>query len=135
MTEFQIWVRSFMFRGVVLLAFLVLAGRLWSLQVVQRQAYQDLADANRLRVVQVPASRGVIYDRHNELLVRNRPVYNVVIIPAFLPDNLTTETKIFARLSELLNLPITTRVEPTTGHNNGYFQAITHHQSELRVWR
>ena len=128
MTDFQIRVRSFIFRGVVLLAFLVLAGRLWSLQVVQRQAYQDLADANRLRLVQVPSSRGVIYDRHNELLVRNRPVYNVVIIPAFLPDNLTTETKIFARLSELLNLPITTRVEPTTGHNNGYFQAITHHQ-------
>jgi penicillin-binding protein 2 len=133
MTEFQIRMRSFIFRVFVGIAFLILAGRLWSLQVVQRQAYQDLADANRLRLVQVPSSRGVIYDRDGELLVRNRPVYNVIIIPAFLPDDLTRETKIFARLSELLHLPITTQLEPSGGHNNGYFRAITHHQYHRQI--
>ncbi|MCB0154967.1 MAG: penicillin-binding protein 2, partial [Anaerolineae bacterium] len=109
--------------------------QLWYLQVVQRETYQDLADANRLRVVQVPSARGVIYDRTGELLVRNRPVYNVVIIPAFLPDDATAETRIFARLSQLLSLPITTQLEPTAGHNNGYFQAITHHQYNRQLSR
>ncbi len=127
MTDFQIRLRSYLFRGMVLLAFMVLAAQLWNLQVVQGENYKVLADANRFRLNQVPASRGVIYDRNNELLVRNRPTYNVVVIPAYLPDDDTAEAKIFARLSELLNLPITTQTEPLVGRNNGYFQAITHH--------
>jgi len=128
MTDFQLRVRSSIFRAAVLIIFVILATQLWNLQVIQGKRYSELADANRFRLIQVPASRGVMYDRNGELLVRNRPVYNVIIIPAYLPDNATAEAKIFARLSELLDLPITTQVEPTLGYNNGYFQAITHHQ-------
>ncbi|MBN1221275.1 MAG: penicillin-binding protein 2 [Anaerolineae bacterium] len=135
MTEFQIRLRSNLFRAVVLLVFVVLATQLWNLQVVQGERYSKLADANRFRLIQVPASRGVMYDRTGELLVRNRPVYNVVIIPAYLPEDATAEAKIFARLSELLDLPITTQVEPTLGYNNGYFQAITHHQYNRQLRR
>ena len=135
MTEFQIRIRSYIFRVIVLFALLILVGQLWYLQVVQRDTYQELADANRLRVVQVPSGRGVIYDQNGNLLVRNRPVYNVTIIPAFLPDDATTEARIFARLSELLNLPITTQVESTPGYNNGYFQAISHHQYNRQIDR
>ena len=135
MTEFQVRARSYLLRIIFLLAFLLLAAQLWVLQVVQQEAYEELADANRLRIVQVPSARGVIYDRNGDLLVRNRPVYNVVVIPAFLPDDPTTEAKIFARLSELLNLPITTQVEPVVGHNNGYFRAITHHQYNRQLQR
>jgi penicillin-binding protein 2 len=128
MTEFQIKVRNYIFMVGVVVAFAVLALQLWNLQVVQGQRYRDLSDANRFRLAPIPASRGVIYDRNGELLVRNRPVYNVVVIPAYLPENATTEAKIFARLSELLNLPITTQIESSNGKNNGYFEAITHHQ-------
>ncbi len=135
MTEFQIRVRNYLFRFVVLLAFLVLAAQLWNLQVVQGETYKELADANRFRLTQVPASRGVVYDRTGELLVRNRATYNVVIIPAYLPDDSTAEARVFARLSELLNLPITTQIEPVAGRNNGYFQAITHHQYSRQLRR
>ncbi|RMF04859.1 MAG: hypothetical protein D6768_02230, partial [Chloroflexi bacterium] len=112
----------------VLAAFALLAAQLWNLQVVQGETYRELADANRFRLAQSPASRGVIYDRNGELLVRNRPLYNVIVIPAYLPDDATAEAKIFARLSELLDLPITTQIEPVGGHNNGYFDAILRHQ-------
>ena len=128
MTEFQVRVRSYLFRGITLLTFAVLILQLWNLQIVQGETYRELADANRFRLNQVPASRGVMYDRHGELLVRNRPVYNVIIIPAFLSEDATAEAKIFARLSNLLNLPITTQINPVSGRNNGYFQAISHHQ-------
>ncbi len=128
MTEFQIRLHSNLLRGAVLLIFVILATQLWNLQVVQGETYNKLADANRFRLLQVPASRGVVYDRNGKLLVRNRPVYNVIIIPAYLPDDDTAQARIFARLSEVLDLPITTAVEPTQGRNNGYFQAITHHQ-------
>jgi penicillin-binding protein 2 len=135
MTEFQIRVRSNLFRVVVLFVFAVLATQLWNLQVVQGETYSRLADANRFQTVQVPASRGVIYDRNDELLVRNRPIYNVIIVPAYLPDDATAEAKIFARLSELLDLPITTQIEPTMSRNNGYFHAITHHQYNRQLQR
>ena len=128
MTEFEIRLRSNIFRIAVLVIFTILATQLWNLQIVQGETYSKLADANRFRLIQVPASRGVMYDRQGELLVRNRPVYNVTIIPAYLPTDDTAQAKLFARLSELLALPITTQVEPTLGLNNGYFEAITHHQ-------
>ncbi|MBN1994282.1 MAG: penicillin-binding protein 2 [Anaerolineae bacterium] len=135
MTEFQIRARNNIFRALVLFTFAVLATQLWNLQVVQGEKYEELADANRFRLIQVPAARGVMYDRNGELLVRNRPIYNVIIIPAYLPDEATAEAKIFARLAELLDLPITTQVEPTLGHDNGYFQAITHHQYNRQLRR
>jgi penicillin-binding protein 2 len=69
------------------------------------------------------------------LLVRNRPTYNITIIPAYLPDDATAQARIFARLSDLLDLPITTQIEPATGSNNGYFQAIFHHQFNRQLDR
>jgi len=135
MTDFQIRLRSYIFRSVALIAFVILAIQLWNLQVLQGETYKALADANRFRLNQVSAARGVIYDRNDELLVQNRPTYNVVIIPAYLPEDATAEAKVFARLSELLNLPITTQIEPVVGYNNGYFQAITHHQFNRQLRR
>ena len=135
MTEFQIRARTYAFRIVVILAFGILAIQLWNLQVVQYETYTALADANRFRLTQVPAARGVMYDRNGELLVRNRPSYNVVIIPAYLPDDDTARATVFARLSELLNLPITTQVEPVASRNNGYFHAINHHQYNRQLPR
>ncbi len=135
MTDFQLRLRSYLFRGMALIAFLVLATQLWNLQVVQGETYKALADANRFRLNQVPAARGVIYDQNGDLLVRNRPTYNVVVIPAYLPEDATAEAKIFARLSELLNLPITTQIESVVGYNNGYFEAITHHQFNRQLPR
>jgi penicillin-binding protein 2 len=133
MTEFQVQVRQYIFLIFVLAAFAVLTTQLYNLQVVQGETYRELADANRFRLAQIPAARGVIYDRNDELLVRNRPVYNVVVIPAYLPEDATTEAQIFARLSELLDLPITTRIEPVSSKNNGYFQGINHHQYTRQI--
>jgi penicillin-binding protein 2 len=135
MTEFQIRVRTYAFRIAVFLTFVVLAAQLWNLQVVQGETYKELADANRFRLTEVPASRGVMYDRDGELLVRNRPTYNVIIIPAYLPEDATAEARVFARLSELLNLPITTQIEPVSSRNNGYFHAINHHQYSRQLAR
>ncbi len=135
MTEFQIRIRTYALRIVAVLAFVVLAAQLWNLQVVQGETYKALADANRFRLDQVPASRGVMYDRNGELLIRNRPTYNVVIIPAYLPEDATAEARVFARLSELLNLPITTQIEPVASRNNGYFHAISHHQYNRQLPR
>src|SRR5512139_3564242 len=55
--------------------------------MVAGEKYRLLADANRLRDVDVPAPRGVIYDRNGEILARNQPSFTVEVVPGDLPDD------------------------------------------------
>lgn len=61
--------------------FLVLAARLWELQVVRGDQYKTQAVDNRLRMERIPAPRGIIYDRNGKPLVKNAPFYSVALIP------------------------------------------------------
>ena len=56
----------------VLSLFVTLGGRLWYLQVVATDRYEQAASENRLRDVAVPAVRGQILDDQGRPLVRNR---------------------------------------------------------------
>jgi penicillin-binding protein 2 len=112
MTDFQVKLRLVIFRGLVALAFALLAFQTWRLQATKGEDFRLLADRNRFRTVTLDAPRGVMYDRNGVQLVRNRSTFNVTIIPAFLPDNETARARVFARLSELLELPITTARGP-----------------------
>ena len=66
-------------------AFVVLGVRLSYLQVVAGESYDLSAKATRTREVEVPAQRGVIYDRDGEVLVNNVPALNITAVPAQLP--------------------------------------------------
>jgi penicillin-binding protein 2 len=59
----------------------VLVVRLWYLQVLQGERYRIKSENNRLRTVYIPPPRGKIVDRHGEVLVTNRPAFNVELIP------------------------------------------------------
>jgi penicillin-binding protein 2 len=66
--------------------------RLYSLQIVSGDSYQEQAAVNRLREIDTYAPRGVIYDRNGEILARNRPSFVIAVIPADLPpDDIATE--------------------------------------------
>lgn len=81
-------------------------GRLYQLQVVQGEVYQAQAEDNRLDEVNVPAPRGVIYDRNDSLLVRNIPLFNVNVTAALLPESEAEVQQIYGLLSELTGVPI-----------------------------
>jgi penicillin-binding protein 2 len=112
MTDYQIKLRLIIFRVLVALAFALLAFQTWRLQATRGEEFRLLADQNRFRTVTLNAARGIIYDRNGVQLVRNQPTFRVTIIPAFLPDDETPRAQVFARLSELLNMPITTARGP-----------------------
>ncbi|HYK89788.1 MAG TPA: penicillin-binding protein 2 [Acidobacteriota bacterium] len=61
----------------IILIFLVLAGRLWQLQIIQGSEYAEKAERNRIRTIQVVAPRGTISDRNSVPLVENRPSFNI----------------------------------------------------------
>src|SRR5437870_8931781 len=77
--EFQL--RMAVAVGVVFVAFALVAVRLWYLQIERGSQMRVFADQNRIRLVRVPAPRGVVYDRHGEILVDNRPSFDVVFVP------------------------------------------------------
>ena len=79
--------RLWILRMITLLIFVMLLGQLARLQFFQGTGFQKEAVVNRTRVVREKAPRGVIYDRDGRILARNTAIYNIVLIPAELPDD------------------------------------------------
>jgi penicillin-binding protein 2 len=68
---------------VVTVAFLVLLGRVFQLQVIRGDEYKERADENFVKEIRIPADRGLILDRNHRVLVDSRPSYNVTLTPYF----------------------------------------------------
>lgn len=104
-TMFEPW-RAIMIYVVLAAAFLLMAGRLFSLQVLEYQTWFDQSEDNRTREIRVPPSRGIIYDRNGYILASNVASYNVVITPAGLPDSEGDIQSIYRQLSTLTGVPV-----------------------------
>ncbi len=91
---------------IILVILLVFIGRLFSLQIIQGEAYREIADENRFDEVSLPAQRGVIYDRNDFQLVRNIPEYRIMVTPALLPDSNAEQELIYKRISDLTGVPL-----------------------------
>lgn len=81
--------------------------RLFWLTVIQEPIFSAEAIENRVSRISDPAPRGIIYDSRGVPLVLNVPAFNVVVVPANLPDNEAQIERIYQRLATLLDLPIT----------------------------
>ncbi|HSY25471.1 MAG TPA: penicillin-binding protein 2 [Polyangiaceae bacterium] len=64
-----------------LIAFLVVVGRLFQLQVLDAAEYAGVAHENIIRRVTLATTRGVIRDANGRVLASSRPSYNVEVIP------------------------------------------------------
>ncbi|HVP62879.1 MAG TPA: penicillin-binding protein 2 [Myxococcaceae bacterium] len=62
---------------------LLLAGRLYRLQIARGDEYSAKSVANFVKEIRVKADRGIIKDRRGEILVDSRPSFDVFITPAF----------------------------------------------------
>jgi penicillin-binding protein 2 len=72
--------RKYVVQGIFLVVCLVFLTRLFFMQLLDG-TYKLAADRNTLqRLVQTPY-RGLIYDRKNQLLVQNTPVYDLMVVP------------------------------------------------------
>ncbi len=96
-TRAKMQVRVVGLAALVSVLFLVLAFRLWYLQVLTSEEYTNTAQATQTRSTKIPAQRGVIYDRSGEVLANNVPGLNVTIVPNSLPREKVEE------LADVLN--------------------------------
>lgn len=60
--------------------FVVLTVAFFRTQIVQHERYRLRAEKNRLRIVPLVAPRGIIYDRHGEILAENVPGYAIKLL-------------------------------------------------------
>jgi penicillin-binding protein 2 len=93
-------------RLVALVAFGVLVLRLWHIQFVQGAALREQARANRFAQREIPADRGVIYDREGRQVVVNRPQFTLSIVPAALPEDARERARVLARVAAALDMPL-----------------------------
>ena len=61
------------------IGFVVLVGAFFKTQVIQNKQYVMQSEENRLRPIPLPAPRGIIYDRHGQVIAENLPAYSVSI--------------------------------------------------------
>jgi penicillin-binding protein 2 len=94
---------TYVVMAIILVMFIA---RLFSLQIIEGDYYQALADENRFSNVNIAAPRGVIYDRMGVQLVSNIPAFNVYITAAYLPDSQAEQQAIFQTISDLTGVPL-----------------------------
>jgi len=68
------------FIGILLLSG-VLAFNLYNLQIVRFQDYQTRSNDNRIKLVPIAPSRGIIFDRNGTPLALNRTIYQLELVP------------------------------------------------------
>ena len=66
---------------VVVLILIGLISRLVYLQVLNHEHYETLSQSNRVKIVSVPPTRGLIYDRNGILLAENIPSFSLELTP------------------------------------------------------
>ncbi len=88
--------------GVV--AFMVLAIKLFQIQIVQHDEYESLAINQQVRETTITASRGTIYDRNGEVLAMSASVESVYVSPVEIATYEEDAQLIATRLAEILDV-------------------------------
>lgn len=78
----------------------ILIANLYHIQVVRHEDYQTRSNDNRIKLVPVPPSRGIIYDRNGIPLALNRTFYQLEVIP----KKVTNLPEILAQLRDVVDL-------------------------------
>lgn len=86
---------------VIIVSFaLIFIARLFYLQVISTK-YVALANSNAIKEIDVYPTRGMIYDRNNELIVFNEAIYDLMVTPSEVKKAKGFDT---LKLCELLNI-------------------------------
>ena len=84
----------------VLVLFGVLILRLWFLQIVNGRMYRTSSENNRIHLRSISPLRGMIFDCDGEMLVGNRPSFDLCAIP----EEVQNREELLGRLNRLIGL-------------------------------
>lgn len=78
--DYNLEKRKYVIGGFIAIIVIIYILRLFNLQVLDNR-YKDDADSNAFLRKAIYPSRGVIYDRNGNVVVFNRPAYDIMVIP------------------------------------------------------
>lgn len=104
----------------IVICFLILVISLWYLQMIKGGEFKERAIENCIRALVEDAPRGRIYDRQEKLLVTNRPVVVVSIIPAEVDDL----EKLSERLSRIIGISPEEISQTVKNHRENPFKPV-----------
>lgn len=74
--------------AVIISTMLILAGRLFQMQILHRIEYDKKSTDNSIKSIELQPLRGVFYDRNYKVLVSNVPAYTIRVTPAYYDTSL-----------------------------------------------
>ena len=99
----SLYKRFIVFLTIIFLLFLILAIRLFLLQVVQNDKYSMLSSQNQVRMITQPARRGNIYDKNMVELANSKVVFAIAISSTDLDEE--ERKSLASNLANILNDP------------------------------
>lgn len=87
---------------IFIFAFGIIFFRMGYLQVVKGADYRQSAESNRIRLTDIKAARGIIYDRNGIMLAHNVPNFALSFTPADLPKNEADLDALQNKLAQIL---------------------------------
>ncbi len=72
-------VRLRLIQALILVLLGLLGVRLYLLQIINGAHYAEIAENQRIRLLPIPAPRGVLFDRNGNVLVDSRPIYSIFL--------------------------------------------------------
>jgi len=86
---------------VVGVGLLILVARLVHLQILMGERWAEYSENNRIKRVEIPAPRGMMFDRNGTLLIDNRPAFDLEITPQYIRES-KQEDKVIELLAKLI---------------------------------
>jgi cell division protein FtsI (penicillin-binding protein 3) len=81
---------------VFMLLFVIILGRLFQIQVLESNEYKNIAKRQYELQTELPASRGVVYDRSGNILISNTQFVSFAADPLIIGDNVDRVARRFA---------------------------------------
>ncbi len=98
--------RMLLFLILSLIGTVVVASRVFYLQVIKGDYYFNLAENNRIRIKPISSERGLIYDRYGMQIVENIPSFSLSIVPYDLPRNNEERSNLISKISTISNVSV-----------------------------
>ena len=84
----------------IALLLLLLLGRITYLQVFKHKHYTTLSQSNRIKILPIPPTRGLIFSRNGTLLAGNRTAFSLELVP----EKIDKLDETIARLSSFIKI-------------------------------
>lgn len=107
---------------IIIIAFAILIIRTGYLQIIKGNYFRNVSENNRIRLIPIAASRGMIYDRNGKVLVQDIPSFDIAMIQLGLSNEEKAQTII--KLKKIVGINPKEIMEKLLAKKNRPFEPV-----------